>query len=350
MSGFQLDAGARLALDVALGTAGAMGDERCGTEYLLFGLVATASGEMAELAELFALNTLRVERGVKTLRDHRCSVDGERNDDPPLSTRAEIVLYSRPLSGSERLSPFDVLVAALADPRSGAATTLRNLGVRIGEIRRLAELGAARLNQHEVESLISALDRRTTVHNPWWGPAADAPVARVALPDSRPLVFGRSETAIATLDGLVTGPDGFGLTITITSSDDWLLPPRWEPEESLIPGFGSVHRSVPDVVTIDLRYSDDRVVSNRMPSSRWRLDAPLPGAMVRLGTRSVVDERNDRRLAALRSETSEWWVWPLPSERTLSVGIEWAAEALGGVVDLTADDINSRAASLRARS
>ena len=44
MTGLQLDAGARMALDVALGTAGAMGDERCGTEYLLFGAVATASG------------------------------------------------------------------------------------------------------------------------------------------------------------------------------------------------------------------------------------------------------------------------------------------------------------------
>ena len=348
MSGFQLDAGARLALDVALGTAGAMGDEQCGTEYLLFGLVATAAEEMAELTELFALNTLRVERGVRTLRSHRCAVESENPEDPPLSTRAEIALYSQPLSG-ERLSTFDLLVAILADPRSGAATALRNLGVRIGEIRRLAELGAARLEQHEVESLIAALDRRTTDHNPWWGPGSDAPVARVALPNSRPVLIGRSETAVATLDGLVTGPDGFGLTITITSCDDWMLPPRWEPEEDLVPGFGAVHRASPDVVTIDLRYSDDRVISNRDPGPRWRSDAPEPGTLVRLGSRSIVDERNDRRVTARRAETSEWWVWPLPSDGTLSVFFEWPAEALGGVVDLAADEINQQAATLRTR-
>ena len=349
MNGFLLDAEARLALDVASGTAGAMGDEQTGTEYLLFGIVATARDEMAELAELFALNTLRVERGVKLLRSHRCCEDRDRSDDPPLSTRAEIALYSHALSGAERLSAFDLLVAVLADPRSGAATVLRNLGVRIGEIRRLAELGAARLERHEVEDLIAALDRRGDNSNAWWGPSVDGPVARVALPHSRPMVLGRSETAVATLDGLVTGPDGFGLTITITSCDHWVLPPRWEPEEDLVPGIGAVHRSAPDVVTIDLRYGDERVVSNRLPSARWRADVPTPGALVRLGTRSIVDERNDRRIAARRAETSEWWAWPLPTSGSLSLGFEWPAEALGGVAELSADEINAGAAALRLR-
>ena len=60
MEGAPLDAAARIALEVALGTAAAMGDERCGTEYVLFGVVATASGDMAEQCELFALDTRRI--------------------------------------------------------------------------------------------------------------------------------------------------------------------------------------------------------------------------------------------------------------------------------------------------
>ena len=349
MNGFKLDAEARLALDVASGTAGVMGDEQCGTEYLLFGVIATARDDLAEMAELFALNTLRLERGLKLLRSHRCVEDRDTSDDPPLSTRAEIALHSQPLSGDERLSAFDLLVAILADPRSGAATVLRNLGVRIGEIRRLAELGAARLERHEVEDLIAALDRRDEPHNPWWGPAGDAPVARVTLPNSRPMLVARSETAVATLDGLVTGPDGFGLTITITSCDDWLLPPRWEPEETLLPGVGAVHRAAPDVVTIDLRYADDLTVSNRIPSARWRSDPPAAGTLVRLGTRSVVDDRNDRRIAARRAETTEWWAWPLPTHGTFSLAVDWPAEALGGVIQLPAGEIEAEAAALRTR-
>ncbi len=346
MSSFHLDAGARLVLDVAFGTAGAMGDEHCGTEYILFGIVATAADEMAELNELFALNTMRVERAVKSLRAHRCTgLDGD--EDPPLSTRAEIALYKQPLSGAALRGPFDLLVAILADPRSGAATVLRNLGVRTGEIRRLAELGAAKLNQSEVEGLIAALDRRDDAHRPWWGPSADAPVVRVSLPASKATLLGRSETAVATLDGLVAGPDGFGITVTLTSCDRWMLPPRWEPEETLIPGFGAIHRAAPDVVTIDLRFGDERVVSNRSPSSRWRADEPHEGALVRLGARSVVDERNDRRVAARRAETTDWWVWPLPSDGPLQLVFEWPAEALSGVIDLDAEEINTHAARLR---
>ncbi len=350
MSGFQLDASARLALDVALGTAGAMGDEQCGTEYLLFGIVATATDDMAEMMELFALNTMRLERGVRLLREHRCSSDFPSPHDPPLSARAEIALLTRPMSDSELLGTFDLLVAILTDPRSGAGAVLRDLCVRVGEIRRLAELGAAQLEEHEVEGLIAALDRRGRSHDPWWGPSPAAPAARVNLPAARPLVLGRSETAVATLDGLVAGPDGFGLTVTITSCGDWVLPPRWEPEETLLPGLGASHRSAPDVVTIDLRYSDGRVVSNRAPAARWRSDQPEPGALVRLGTRTVVDDRNDRRIASRRSETSEWWAWPLPAEGVLSVEFEWPSEALGGVVGLDADQINGLAATLRSRS
>ena len=69
---------------------------------------------------------------------------------------------------------------------------------------------------------------------------------------------------------------------------------------------------------------------------------------MRLGSRSVVDDRNDRRFAARRSETAEWWVWPLPPSGRLELRFEWPAEALSGVIDLSADEINAQAAVLRA--
>ena len=348
MSGVELEPDARLALDVALGTAGATGDEQCGTEHLLFGIVATASGDVADLAELFALDHMRVERGVRALRLHHCHPDNIADEDPPLSTRAQLAVHSKPLSGTAGLTAFDLLVAIMADPRSGAATVLRSLGVRLGEIRRLARLGAARLDRDEVADLIAALDRRTEDHLPWWGPdEGQGGLARVPLgPSSRRLV-ARSDTAVATLDGVVAGPNGFGITVTITSCDDWMLPPQWEPTEELIPGVGAVHRTSPDVVTLDLRDGAEVVISNREPRPRWRSDEPDPGAMIRLGSRTVVDERNDRRFAARRAETSEWWVWPLPQSDRLELWFEWPAEALQGVIDLDAAEITSRAATLR---
>ncbi len=349
MTGFQLDAGARLALDVALGTAGAMGDERCGTEYLLFGLAATANGEMAELMELFALDNQRVERAINSMRDDRRVVERDDINDPPLSIRAQIAIHANSKAGGERRSPFDLLVGVLHDPRSGAATVLRHLGVRVDEVRRMAQLGAARLGRKEVDDLIAALDRRTERHLSWWGPAADGPVARVPLPNGRALVVARSDTAVASLEGVVAGPDGFGLTVALASCDNWLLPPSWEPPESLVPGFGVQHRLEPDVVTVDIRYADGSLLSNRSPEPRWRSDAPSLGTLVKLGTRSLVDDRNDRRVAAHRSETSEWWAWPLPPDGPVTVLLEWRAEALRGSVALDASDIVERASSLRRR-
>ena len=350
MTGFQLDAGARLALDVALGTAGAMGDEQCGTEYLLFGLVATAQRELAELMELFALDTLRVERAIGMIRGDRRIVEDVPLHDPPLTPRAQIAIDAPSLSGGDRRTAFDLLVAILHDPRSGAATALRRLGVKVGEVRRLAELGAAGLARDEVEDLISALDRRTDRHLSWWGPTADGPVARVDLPNNRPVVVARSETAVASLEGLVAGPDGFGFTIRLVSCDDWMLPPTWEPAESLLPGLGATHRLDPDVVTIDLRFADGSLLSNRVPDARFRSDPPTQGTLVKLGTRSVVDDRNDRRAAARRSETCEWWAWPLPPPGDVTLLVEWRSEALRGTITLAAADITSRAVALRERA
>lgn len=347
MTGLQLDAGARMALDVALGTAGAMGDERCGTEYLLFGAVATASGDMAELCELFALDTARLERAIVAIRGHRFEPVAEGHADPPLSPRAELSLHGKPLSGGERRSSFDLVLGCLGDPRSGAATVLRHLGVRLGEIRRLVELGAARLDSDEVENLIAALDRRDSSHFSWWGPDADASVARVGLPDQRPQLVARSQTAELTLDAVVAGPDGFGLTLTVTSLGSWVLPPVWESIEFLSPGVGAEHRLAPEVITLDLHYPDGTHLSNRQGNHRWRGDMPTPGALVRLGTRRVVEDRNDRRRPVRHVETTEWWAWPLPLDGDVRLDVRWAAEAAEGSVRLDGAAIAGRAADLR---
>lgn len=347
MTGIQLDAGARMALDVALGTAGAMGDERCGTEYLLFGVVATASGDMAELCELFALDTMRIERAVEALRGHRFEPSAAGHHDPPLSPRAELAVHRRALAGTERGCAFDLLLGCLNDPRSGASTVLRHLGVRLGEIRRLVELGAARLERSEIEGLISALDRRSKVHSAWWGPDMDASVMRVGLPNGRPQVIARSETAQAMLEGVVTGPDGFGITISMTSHGNWVLPPEWEPTELLKPGIGAEMRLAPEMVTIDLRYGDGTVITNRKGGARFRADLPTPGTLVRLGTRRVIEDRNDRRRSVHHVETTEWWIWPLPVDDTLRLELTWPAEAVSGSLELDGDAIASRASGLR---
>jgi Clp amino terminal domain, pathogenicity island component len=336
-----------MALDVALGTAGAMGDERCGTEYLLFGVVATASGDMAELCELFALDTARLERAIVAIRGHRFEPVAEGSVDPPVSPRAELSLHGKSLSGDDRRSSFDLLLGCLGDPRSGAATVLRHLGVRLGEIRRLVELGAARLDRSEVEGLIAALDRRTTTHYSWWGPAADASVARVGSSIPLPRLVGRSQTAEITLDAVVVGPDGFGLTLTVVSLGDWVLPPTWEAIEFLSPGVGAEHRLAPEVITVDLTYPDGTTISNRHSSRRWRSDVPTPGALVRLGTRKSVEDRNDRRRPVRHRESTEWWAWPLPLADEVRLDVEWPAEAVAGTVTLDGTAIAQRAASFR---
>jgi hypothetical protein len=345
MTGLPLDAGARMLLDVALGTAGAMGDERCGTEYLLFGAVATASGDMAELCELFALDTARIERAIGALRGHRFEPTTDGHLDPPLSPRAELALRGPALSGSERRGPFDVVLGCLNDPRSGAATVLRHLGVRLGDVRRLAELGAARLDRSEIEKLIAALDRRRSTHNSWWGPATDASVARLVTPASAPRLVARSRSAEVTLDTVVVGPDGFGFTLTLTSLDDWVLPPVWESVEYLSPGVGAEHRLVPEVVTIDLTYPDGTEISNRRGNRRWQADIPTPGALVRLGTRAVVEDRNDRRRPPRHVETTEWWAWPLPLGEHVHLEVRWPAEAVSGSLTLDGTAIAERAGS-----
>ncbi len=350
MSGFLLDAGARLSLDVALGTAAAMGDERCGTEHLLFGVIATARGEMSEVAQLFALDTLRLERSIHTFRSHRCSApDDPPRAEPPLSPRARTALEGPSLSRHQRRTCFDLLVSMIADSRSGAATVLRQLGVRMSEIRRLAELGAARLGRDEVKDLIAALDRRQERHESWWGPAVDDPVRRIPLPNGRPVEISRNPTTIASLDGLVTGPAGFGITRSLTSRRAWVLPPVWEALEELVPGVGASHRLEPDVVLVRVNYPDGSNVSNLQPVSRWSSVRP-PAALVRLGERSSVATRNDRRMPERRHHSCEWWVWPLPEQGDLVLDVAWPAEAVRGSMRIDGTELARNALQLRSVS
>jgi len=346
MSGFELEAEARVAVDVALSTAATMGDERCGTEHLLFGLVATAGQELGNLTELFVLDKTRVERAVEVLRHEWCvPLDGPVPN-PPLSTRAELALYVKPSSG-EPANVFDVLLGCLGDPRSGASSVLRHLGVKPGEVRRLAELGAARLSSAEVERLVGALDRRSDHHYGWWGPTADAGVAEVGLDAGPSVVLATSDSAMLTLERVVAGDDGFGITLVLSSTDNWLLPPRWEPAEHLIPGFGSSHEISPDVVTIDMAYDDGTIISNREPEPRFRRDAPTDGSLTLLSTRRVIENRRDRRVPEQRVDSSDWWAWPIPPSGIVTIAVNWGAEAIHGVIELDATAIRGSAEALR---
>ena len=347
MSGFLLDAGARMSLDVALGTAAALGDERCGTEHLLFGLVATARGDMKELADVFALDTLRLERAIHILRSGQRGVPSHPPSDPPLSERARLALDGPLLDRHQLRSSFDLLVGLLADSKSGAATVLRQLGVRTSDVRRLAELGAARLGRAEVRDLMAALDRRVGPHHPWWGPDVDAPATRIPLPHGRPAEICRNRSTVATLDGLVTGPEGFGLTVSFTSRRAWLLPPVWEAREELVPGVGASHRLEPDVVVVQLRYPDGSSISNRQPVPRWTADAPM-AALVRLGHRTTVETRNDRRIPERRQDTCDWWVWPIPDRGDIHLDLVWSAEAIRGSMRIDGSELARNAEQLKA--
>ncbi len=333
----ELDAAAREALDVAEGMAVVTGDERCGTEHLLFGLVATARGEMAEIARLFALDRLRVERAVHVLRDAHCDITRPAAARVDRSPRLEVAL-AVPTPGRRR-GPFDLLCAIVADTRSGACAVLRQLGVRTGEVRRLAEVAAAGLDRDDVESLIATLDRRTGMHRPWWGPSPTETVRALPLPRGGPVELARSASAVARLGGLVVGAEGLGFTLTIESlpgapAPAWLLEPRWQPAEVLVPGQGARHRVEPDVVVVAVGDPSGARVTNHRPRPRYTHEAPEGGALVLLGERSLVEKRNDRRRGPLRVETSDWWVWPLPRTDEIRVGLSWPAECLTGSVRL----------------
>ncbi len=346
MTGFELDDAARLALDVALGTAGAIGDDRCGTEYLLFGVIATAGGDVAELAHLFALDTLRIERAINVLRSHRYSLEHDGPGDPPLSDRARAALGTRRADGAGPTGPFEVLHGALIDEASGACQVLRELGVRPDEVRRLVGYGIRHLDPDEIERLISALDRRERDHRAWWGPPPGGPTRPVHLA-GEPIEIGRSTSVLASVQGFHVASSGFGFSLVLESRKPWLLPPILQPAEILIPGQAPLHRTGPDTLRLELAFGDGSIASSVEPGRRFDAHAPSTPRLVLLGSRTELTRYNDRRQPERHLLVSDWWAWPLPPEGTVQVQVDWPAELLSGLAAIDARPLLRQASALR---
>ena len=326
-----LDQRARLALDVAIGTAGASGDPQCGTEHLLFGLIATADKEMGELSDLFALNTLRIERGLRELAP-ASAVGPLTGSRPGLSTRAQRALTNPHRDGDSLVAPFDVLYEILGDEGSGASQVLRALGVRIDEVRRLAGYGMRRLSPEQIESVITSLNRRSDAnHRPWWGPSAEEQLTTMAPTPDGPLELARSRTTIVTLRTVAGGQDGFGFTLCLESTEPWLLDPVLVPGELLVPGQGSKALLGPDLVRVELTFADGSVVDNRAPVARYERERPFGGRLVLLGHRREVTKLNDRRHPLRQLVIADWWVHPRPAAGTIQFRVDWPAESVSGL-------------------
>lgn len=325
---FALDDSAQLGLDVALHSAMANGDSHCGTEYLLYGLVATARDEIAELVELFALNTLRVDRAIERLVARR-GIDPMHAGQPRLTTRATTALLTQRLDDSGPTGTFEVLHGILLDDRSGACAVLRDLGVQPDEVRRLVLYGIRHLSQEEVDDLLASLDRRSDSHKPWWGPDAASPIAPLQQPGATPLQIASSESATVELTALGSDGHGLGLTLTIRSHRSWVLPPVFMPEEALIPGRGATYNNGPDFCLLQLSFADGTVIDNRQIRERYASDTPSEPVLHRIGQRDEFISLNDRRQHDRRIVTGDWWIWPAPVGE-IDVRVDWPAEAISG--------------------
>lgn len=345
-----LDDAARLALDVALGTAAALGDHECGTEYLLLGLFATARGEMAEVGELFVLDELRIERAIQKTRDgHFCGA--EYDGDPPLSARAIVAARTCRHDGTGPTGAFELLAGALADDDSGACQVLRELGVRPEEVRRLAAYGTRHLTKEEAAVLLEMLDRRRPdLHKPWWGPSEPAGMRPIPIGAGERLELARSKSAVATLEGLGVTADGFQVSLRVESLGPWVLPPALEPPEILLPGRPPTHRVGPEMLRFELVFADGESVSNLQPVERWRPTRPTVPVLVPLSTSSEHRRENDRRCVERRVVVMDWWVWPLPVEGTIEVRLDWPAEVLSGLVAFDGRPLVSTGNQLRVSS
>ena len=328
-----LDPRARLALDVAIGTASASGARVCGTEHLLFGLVATADREFNELADLFALNTLRIERGIRELTVEESPPVVASSATPRLSTRADQALRTPRADDKGPTGAFEVLHGILVDDGSGACRVLHSLGVRPDEVRRLAGYGMRHLSADQIESVISSLDRRgRSLHRPWWGPAADETLVTKAPTPSGPVEVARSRSTIVTLRTVAAGREGFGFTLCLESIRTWMLDPVLQPGELLVPGQGSQTLLGPDLVRLELTSADGAVVDNRVPVARWQKDRPFGGVLVMLGLRTEITRLNDRRLEPRHHVVSDWWLYPRPAPGTVQLRVDWPAESISGLV------------------
>lgn len=339
---FSLDDSAALALQVARHAALANGDVRCGTEYLLYGIVATARDEISELVELFALNTLRIDRAIEQMIEIRGMVPSSAVE-PRLTDRAITALEIPRIDGNGRTGIFEVLHGLLLDEESGACQALRQLGVQPYEARRLVSYGLRHLNRAEIDDLLTTLDRRGNGHRAWWGPDPESRLAAVRTPGVVPLEVANSDSAHVEISAFGSDRFGFGFTLTIRSRRDWLLPPVFSPEEDLVPGEGASYRPGPDFMLISLAMPGGSTVDNRNITNRFDLVQPAKARLLCLGQRDEQIRLNDRRQSRQHIITSDWWVWPQTDLGSIELAVDWPAEAVQGTATFDASILGATA-------
>lgn len=326
---FALDDQAKLALEVAKHAALANGDSRCGTEYLLYGLVATARGDIVELIDLFALNTLRVDRAIERSLESRPD-DPTVPRTPVLTERALVALCTPRLDQSGPTGPFELLHGLLLDDNSGACDVLRDLGVKPAEARRLVSYGIRHLTRGEIDDLLATLDRRVGAHRPWWGPDPAGQISSI----NTPIHVGSSDSARIDITALGTDGFGVGFTLTVRSLRTWVLPPVFAPEEALIPGQGASYNDGPDFLLLQIVLPDGTMLDNRSVNHRFKTEQPDSPRLLRLGQRDEQINLYDRRQHDQHVITGDWWIWPQPTPGPIEVRIDWPAEAFSGSAPL----------------
>lgn len=339
---FTLDDHAALALQVARHAALANGDERCGTEYLLYGIVATARDEISELVELFALNTLRIDRAIEQMMEARGVLPSPAIE-PHLTERAVSSLRTMRIDGEGPTGLFELLHGMLLDEESGACRVLRQLGVQPHEARRLISYGLRHLSRDQIDDLLTTLDRRSDGHRAWWGPDPQRRLEAVRTPGVVPLAVANSDSAQIELSAFGADEFGFGFTMSIRSLRDWVLPPVFSPEEDLVPGQGAQYKPGPDFMLISLRLPDGTVVDNRKIFNRFDLAQPSEARLLALGQRDERTTLNDRRLTRQHVITGDWWVWPQSDLGTIELTVDWPAEAVHGTATFDAAMVRAAA-------
>ena len=327
-----LDDHAQLALEVAKHAALANGDSRCGTEYLLYGLVATAHGEIVELIELFALNTLRVDRAIERLLELRPG-DLVTRAEPELTSRAISALQTPRLDGGPT-GTFELMHGLLVDDESGACAVLRDLGVQADEARRLVAYGIRHLSREEIDDLLTTLDRRNGGHRAWWGPDPAGRIDAIRTPGLVPLHLASSDSARVELTAFGTDGFGFGFTLSVRSLRTWVLPPVFAPEEALIPGVGAHYNAGPDFLLLQVALPDGTTLDNRAVFDRFVFEQPAGPRLLSLGQRDEHINLNDRRQHDQHIITGDWWIWPQPEIGAMEIRVDWPAESVSGSVSL----------------
>ena len=340
---FTLDDHTKLALDVATHAALANGDSRCGTEYLLYGLVATARGELTELIELFALNTLRIDRAIERLIEDRQETLGSFAD-PQLTERATNALQTARIDGSGPTGIFELLHGLLEDDASGACSVLRDLGVQPSEARRLVSYGMRHLSKDEIDELLVTLDRRTTTHCAWWGPDPASRIDAIRAPGLVPVPVASSDSARIDLTAFGSDNFGLGFTMSIKSLRSWVLPPVFAPEEALVPGVGAHYNDGPDFLLLQIVLPDGTTIDNRSILERFTAEQPPSPRLLSLGQRDEHIDLNDRRQTRQHIITGDWWVWPRPMEGTVSISVDWPAESVSGVASFDLASLSAESA------